>query len=72
VLGRSTNAEAQRIINEALMCRMFRCRPSELENEDNQKLEMFMITEILTFELLFLRKLIDDEFIIKNTPILFT
>jgi len=24
------------------MCKMFGCRPSELENEDSQKLQLFM------------------------------
>jgi hypothetical protein len=34
--------EAKKVINEALLCRMFKCRPSELEHEDSQKLQLFM------------------------------
>lgn len=41
--GRSTNIEAGKFINEALLCKMFHCRPSELQDEDSQKLDLYMM-----------------------------
>lgn len=40
--GRSSNdAKANELINEAIMCKMFKCRPSQLEEEDWYKIELF-------------------------------
>ena len=35
------NLEANRVIEEAMLCRIFKCKPNELDNIDWDKLEMF-------------------------------
>lgn len=40
---RSDDLESSRIVNKALLCKMFRCRPSELDDEDSHELQQLMI-----------------------------
>lgn len=41
--GRTKDDEANRIVFEALMCKALGCRPSELEQEDAEKLLLFSV-----------------------------
>lgn len=37
------NPRANEVIEKALMCKIFRCRPSELEDEDYEDIVLFQV-----------------------------
>jgi len=39
--GRSRDQTALRVIHEAVLCKLFHCKPSELEDEEYEKLVLF-------------------------------
>ncbi len=41
--GKSQDHYSKILINEAIMCKLFHCTPSQLECEDAQKLEVFQL-----------------------------
>ncbi len=39
IKGRSKDIQASKLISEAMLCKMFKCRPSELKNENWEDIE---------------------------------
>lgn len=39
--GRSKDPNATQITNEAVLCKLFHCRPSELDDEEYEKLVLY-------------------------------